>query len=237
MPSFKKRSYQKELLDGEGIPFRDIKRNMQELDFINRKLGGHDITLDGIVKLIQDKPLLNKQLKIVEIGCGGGDNLRAIKNWAAHINLPVALLGIDINSECIAFAESQERNSSISFIHSDYRLTGFEVNPDIVFSSLFCHHFTDEELVEQLKWMHQKSALGFFINDLHRHPIAYYSIKVLTQMFSRSYLVKNDAPLSVKRGFNRADWQRIFQQAGIDEYDCTWRWAFRWLITCHTHED
>lgn len=235
MPSFKQRSYQKELLDGVDIPFAAIKQNMQELDFINRRLGGHDITLDGIVALIQEMPVFNQELKIVEIGCGGGDNLRAIKNWAHHIKLPVALLGIDINPEVIAYAQSQDRNSSIQFIHSDYRLTSFETKPDIVFSSLFCHHFTDDELSEQLKWMHQNSTLGFFINDLHRHPLAYYSIKMLTTLFSKSYLVKNDAPLSVQRGFKRNDWQRIFQQAGIEEYKCTWRWAFRWLITCHAN--
>ena len=233
MPSFKQRSYKKELLDRPDIPFKDIKRNMQELDFINRKLGGHDITLDGIVTLIQQTPTFNRQLKIVEIGCGGGDNLRAIKEWAQHIKMPVALLGIDINEECIAFAKTQKRNGDIQFIHSDYRLTTFETKPDIVFSSLFCHHFTDEELVEQLQWMKVKTELGFFINDLHRHPLAYYSIRMLTKLFSRSYLVKNDAPLSVQRGFTRDDWQGIFQQAEIEEYTCTWRWAFRWLVTCN----
>ncbi|HEX8313623.1 MAG TPA: methyltransferase domain-containing protein [Flavisolibacter sp.] len=233
MPSFKQRSDKKELLDRNDIPFPDIQRNMQELDFINRHLGGHDITLDGIVALIQQTPTFNRQLRIVEIGCGGGDNLRAVKEWAKHIKMPVALLGIDINEECIAFAQSQQKNDGIQFIHSDYRLTSFETKPDIVFSSLFCHHFTNEQLVEQLRWMKDKTEVGFFINDLHRHPLAYYSIKILTTLFSGSYLVKNDAPLSVQRGFSRDDWQRLFQQAGIDNFTCTWRWAFRWLITCN----
>ncbi|RYY00395.1 MAG: methyltransferase domain-containing protein, partial [Gammaproteobacteria bacterium] len=167
MPSFKQRSCQKELLDRDDLPFADIKCNMQELDFINRKLGGHEITLDGIVAIIQASHVLNRELTIVEIGCGGGDNLRAIKQWAAHIKLPVALLGIDINEECIAYAKDQERNSGIQFVHSDYRLMQSEIKPDIIFSSLFCHHFTDAELVTQLQWMQARSRLGFFINDLH----------------------------------------------------------------------
>jgi 2-polyprenyl-3-methyl-5-hydroxy-6-metoxy-1,4-benzoquinol methylase len=237
MPSFKKRSVKKELLDGDNIPFAAIKRNMQELDFINRKLGGHDITLDGIVALIKDRPHFNKHLHIMEIGCGGGDNLRAIKEWAIHIKLPVRLIGIDINEECIAYASSQERNADIQFVYSDYRLTQLQTKPDIVFSSLFCHHFTDEELVEQLKWMQQHCSTGFFINDLHRHPAAYYSIKTLTTLFSKSYLVKNDAPLSVLRGFKRKDWERLFARAEIENYTCTWRWAYRWLVTCVNDED
>lgn len=237
MPLFKSRSYQKELLDRNDIPFADIKRNMQELDFINRKLGGHDITLDGIVALIKDAAVFNKRLNIVEIGCGGGDNLRAIKEWSAQIKLPVRLTGIDINEDCIAYAAEQARNRGIRFIRSDYRLVQLTPKPDIVFSSLFCHHFTDEELIEQLQWMEENSSLGFFINDLHRHPLAYYSIKLLTTLFSKSYLVKNDAPLSVRRGFTRKEWQALFEKASIKAYQCRWRWAFRWLITCHTHAD
>jgi 2-polyprenyl-3-methyl-5-hydroxy-6-metoxy-1,4-benzoquinol methylase len=237
MPSFKTRSYQKELLDRTDIPFADIKRNMQELDFINRHLGGHDITLDGIVALIQNAAVFNKRLNIVEIGCGGGDNLRAIKKWSEYIKLPVKLTGIDINEECISYATSQPRNKGIRFIRSDYRLVQLTQKPDIVFSSLFCHHFTDEELVEQLQWMNENSGLGFFINDLHRHPLAYYSIKTLATLFSGSYLVKNDAPLSVRRGFTRKDWQALFEIAAIKNFRIRWRWAFRWLITCPTHDD
>jgi 2-polyprenyl-3-methyl-5-hydroxy-6-metoxy-1,4-benzoquinol methylase len=232
MPSFKQRSYKKELLDRDDIPFAHIKRNMQELDFINRNLGGHDITLDGIVALITGQPIFNRQLTIIEIGCGGGDNLRAVKDWAAHIKLPVLLMGIDVNEECVAYAKSVERNSGIQFIHSDYKLMSLTSKTDIVFSSLFCHHFTDDELIFQLQWMQQNCTLGFFINDLQRHPLAYYSIKLLTTIFSKSYLVKNDAPLSVQRGFKRADWKRLFMAAHIENYSCRWRWAFRWLVTC-----
>lgn len=233
MASFQHRSYQKELLDRNDIPFDDIKRNMQELDFINRKLGGHDITLDGIVALIKNQMAFNSRLTVVEIGCGGGDNLRAIRNWAERIHLPVQLKGIDINPECIAYAMQQKRNRGIEFVVSDYKNVSFEQRPDIIFSSLFCHHFTEDELVFMLQWMKQNSRVGFFINDLDRHWLAYYSIKLLTKLFSKSYLVKNDAPLSVQRGFKRQEWNDIFHQANISNFNCKWRWAFRWLITSH----
>src|SRR5437763_12510827 len=184
MPSFHHRSYKKELLDRDDIPFEDIKRNMIELDFINRKLGGHDITLDGIVELIRYQMPFNKICTIVEISCGGGDNLRAIKKWAQHIHFPIELTGIDINKECIQYANKNNENEGIYFIHADYKDVNFKNKPDIIFSSLFCHHFTEEELVFQLQWMKENSELGFFINDLQRHPVAYYSIKMLTKLFS-----------------------------------------------------
>jgi 2-polyprenyl-3-methyl-5-hydroxy-6-metoxy-1,4-benzoquinol methylase len=145
----------------------------------------------------------------------------------------VRLYGVDINPECIAFAKSRAGNTGIEFHCSDYKTFLFKQPPDIIFSSLFCHHFTDEELIFMIGWMHQHTKSGFFINDLHRHPMAYYSIKILTQIFSGSHMVKNDAPLSVKRGFKKNEWQKIFAAAGIHQYRLIWKWAFRWLIIVH----
>lgn len=201
---------------------------MQELDFINRYLGGHQITLAGLKKiLIADE----REWHIAEIGCGGGSNLRVIKDWCQKKKIKFCLTGIDINQECIAFAKGQSSNKGINFICSDYRMAVWDKRPDIIFSSLFCHHFSGEELKSMMQWMYQNATTGFFINDLHRHPLAYYSIQFLTKLFSKSYLVKNDAPLSVKRGFSRNDWKQIFSSSAIS-YEIEWKWAFRWLISC-----
>ncbi|HVT83864.1 MAG TPA: methyltransferase domain-containing protein [Chitinophagaceae bacterium] len=229
MPDLSQRSYQKELLDQPAIPFEDIKRNMQELEFINRWLGGHKITLRGlksILKCIPDK----ENIQVVEIGCGGGDNLKVMKDFFKKRNIRTQLTGIDINPECIEFARSKKENGGINFITSDYRHISFSEKPSIIFSSLFCHHFTDEELIEQWLWMGQNSKHGFFINDLHRNRLAYYSVKCLTRIFSKSYLVKNDAPLSVKRGFRRKEIKKMLESAGLSHSHVHWKWAFRWLI-------
>jgi 2-polyprenyl-3-methyl-5-hydroxy-6-metoxy-1,4-benzoquinol methylase len=231
MPSFHSRSNQKELLDQVDIPFNDIKRNMEELEFINKRLGGHEITLDGIAGILKEKFSFNEPIRITELGCGGGDNLKAIAKWARKNRVPVELTGIDINNECISYAQSQSK--TIQYICSDFRNVQFTTKPHILFSSLFCHHFTDVEIVSMLTWMKNNSSLGFFINDLHRNLIAFYLIKILTGIFSKSYLVKNDAPISVSRGFIKKDWRRYFEEAEILQYSCTWRWAFRWLIICH----
>jgi SAM-dependent methyltransferase len=231
MPDFSKRSYEAELLDRDDIPFEDIKRNMRELDFINKHLGGHKITIAGLKLLIDDKPeLQSKTVSILEIGCGGGDNLRVIKKFCEHKNIKVQLTGVDINPYCIKFARSRRENDGIDFIASDYKLVKLNSKFDIVFSSLFCHHFNDEELKNIFSWMKENSSVGFFVNDLHRHRFAYYSIKWLTKIFSKSYLVKNDAPLSVMRGFKRNELTNLFKQLSLNSTVLKWKWAFRWLI-------
>ena len=118
----------------------------------------------------------------------------------------------------------------VRFLVSDYKKVHFESKPDIIFCSLFCHHFKEDELVEMFRWMSGNSFLGFFVNDLHRHVFAYYSIRMLTSLFSKSYLVKNDAPLSVLRGFKKKELSALLDKAGISNYTIRWKWAFRWLV-------
>jgi hypothetical protein len=84
--------------------------------------------------------------------------------------------------------------------------------------------------VDMLRWMKNNTIKGFFINDLQRHPFAYHSIKILTKIFSRSYLVKNDGPISVLRGFRKNEWMQLIEKAGITKYSIYWRWAFRYLV-------
>lgn len=225
-----KRSYKKEILDEEDIPFDHIALNMRELNSINTKLGGHKISIDGVKKIISSIAI-TQPITICEIGCGGGDNLHAIHTWCVENNMSVNFIGIDIKQACIDFAKQQYPALPCKWISSKYQKIVFnDQQPDIIFSALFCHHFMEEELIFMLQWMKQNAGAGFFINDLQRNYLAYYSIKILTGLFSKSYLVKNDAPLSVARGFVKIEWQNLLSSAGIKNYSISWKWAFRYLI-------
>jgi 2-polyprenyl-3-methyl-5-hydroxy-6-metoxy-1,4-benzoquinol methylase len=225
--NFSSRSYQKELLDRTDLPFEAIEKNMQELDIINTYLGGHAITISGFKKLLNGK----KEISICEIGCGGGDNLLAIRKWCDSKNITLQITGVDINPDCIRVAREKFPDLDAHLVTADFREVEFgNQMPDIIFASLFCHHFTHEELLTVFQWMDRNSGLGWFINDLHRHPIAYHAIRLLTSVFSRSYLVKNDAPLSVLRGFRRTELEKLLSASGFIGYSLVWKWAFRWLM-------
>ena len=228
MIDLRNRSYEKELMDGDNIPFAVMAQTLRELDIINTRLGGHAITIKGVQEIAGNR----ESISVCEIGCGGGDNLRAIYKYCRKAGIPVRFTGIDMNSECIRFAGQHNSELPCQWICSDYALVNFDnEKPDIIFSSLFCHHLTDEQLDHMLRWSERNSNLGFFINDLHRHWLAFYLIRYITRIFSKSALVKHDASLSVARSFRRKDWQQLFKKAGIGEYQVTWKWAFRWLVT------
>jgi ubiquinone/menaquinone biosynthesis C-methylase UbiE len=226
MMDFSIRADQPELLDQPNIPAADIERNMYELAIINRQLGGHHVTWKGFSELAKN----TEEIHVCEVGCGGGDNLKAIEQRTNKRFNGMSFTGIDINPDCIRVAENISWKKTSRFLVSDYRNVHFPSKPDIIFCSLFCHHFKERELILMFRWMHENSRSGFFVNDLHRHPLAYYSIRLLTGLFSRSYLVKHDGPLSVLRGFKKQELRDLLDKAGMKDYTIQWKWAFRWLV-------
>lgn len=223
------RSEEKELLDESGI-LRDLLfKNLKELDIFNRLTGGHALSLKGIKQLISDH---HKIYHIVDLGCGSGDALMVMAEWARLNHYSVRLTGVDINTDAIDYLKIHCRNyPEITGIATDYQgyLTGNEFI-DIIHCSLFCHHLKDDELLRLLINLRQQVKIGFIINDLHRYWLAYYSAWLFTRLLNGTRLAKNDGPVSVLRGFRSGELIHLLSKANILNYSIQKEWAFRFLI-------
>jgi SAM-dependent methyltransferase len=233
--NFEKRSTLPELLDDDQIPKADLFRNLRELETINTLLGGHAVSLKGLEQLVNKD---EKILSVIDLGCGGGDLLYTIQRWAMRKGITVKLAGLDAKPE--AFDYIRQRFPSLKDIDC-YPVTfaqATEIVPeyDIAIAALVHHHLYHPDIEQLLRLMHS-ARRGFVINDLHRHPMAYYSIKWLTALLSKSVLVKHDAPLSVAKAFSKNELQALLHSVGIDRYHITWEWAFRWLVVAEAHPD
>lgn len=232
MPNLSKRSYQAELIDDLNLSNEALRQNLEELATINKWLGGNGVTNSGLNNLIKNRSLIKKKIIIADIGCGGGDMLKLMANWAKTKGIEAEFIGIDANQFMIDFAKKRTANfKNINYIKEDAfseNIKNLEI--DIACMTLFCHHFTENQLIELFKNLRKNCSIGLVINDLHRHWFAYYSIAWLTALFSKSYLVKNDAKLSVWRGFHKKELIEILQKAGFEHFSVKWRWAFRWRL-------
>ena len=233
MGKFAKRSYQKEWMDDLEVDGEILKQTLTELRTINRFLGGNHVTTSGIQKLTSKNH--QKSYSIADIGCGGGDMLKVLARWGKKMGLYAEFIGIDGNPHTIEAAKENLRDfPSVSLQHQNVFDPAFtQESVDIITCTLFTHHFTDEELIAMFRAFYTKANIGIVINDLHRHPLAYHSISWLTRLFSKSPMVKNDAPLSVQRSFKKPELVRILREAGISNFEIRWFWAFRWRIVIH----
>jgi len=225
---FRNRSYQKELLDERDIPSEDLYQNLKELNIINRFLGGYRMTFNALQKVLdKETPVV-----LVDIGSGGGDTLRHIQKWNKRRGFKLNLYGIDQKQVCIDYSR-EKNNSEITFICDDYKNVFNHVSRvHILHACLFCHHLSEAEIIDLIGFCRENNTT-VIINDLERNAFAYYAIKVLTFVLSKSYLVKNDAPLSVLRGFKIKEWEHILKQANATKYSILYKWAFRHEIIVH----
>jgi 2-polyprenyl-3-methyl-5-hydroxy-6-metoxy-1,4-benzoquinol methylase len=214
-------------MDQDDIPAEDLFQNYRELNTINKWLGGYRITLHGLSTLVSKN---NRTYSILDVGCGGGDMLNEISKWGKRKGLRLKLTGVDLSESAIRYSRGNFQQADwIQQNVFDHLRSG--VQYDVITSTLFMHHFTGDKIAELLRLMLRSATIGILINDLQRHPLAYHSIRWLTYFFSKSYLVKHDAPMSVLRGFKKEEWLAIFEGAGISSFEIQWQWAFRYLIS------
>ena len=227
MPDFSQRSNEAEMMDDFSLGREVINPIMDELEVVNKLLGGYSVFFDAFEKL-----KLKDGMTISDWGCGGGDSLRVLANWARRKNLKLKFVGVDATATAVDYAKIKAASyPEISFIHADVFSDELkEAQFDIVISSLFTHHFENESWIKLIQKMVECSTYAVIVNDLHRHWFAYHSIGMLTRAFSKSVMVKHDSKLSVLRGFIKPELSSLLTKAEVAKYQLKWKWAFRWQL-------
>ena len=206
-------------MDDFSIQDERIDGALSELKIINKFLGGISTTKSALSYFVQSK---KDELKILDIGSGSSDNLLSAKSKYPDLHI----FSIDKNLRALSSSKYLTKK-----INSDAFNLPFKNNScDIVHAALFLHHFAEAQIQILLKEFLRIAERGVIINDLQRSYFALLGIKILTVLFSKSEMVKNDGPLSVKRGFTKAELVKLFEDAGVQNFFIKWKWAFRWMV-------
>lgn len=229
MNKFTHRSTEKELLDSVDVSVDLLHKNLKELAILNKISGGHAISLKAVKKLITDK---QKTYHLVDLGCGGGDALKAFADWARAKRFKIRLTGVDMNANAVAYLKTECKDyPEITGVVADYHdfLTQ-NTSIDIVHCSLFCHHLTDEALLQLFDYFNKHVRTGFIINDLQRSRFTYYGAWLFTRLFNGTELSKNDGPISALRGFTKLELNTLLKKAMVKDYVIRKMGLFRFLI-------
>ena len=208
------RSTESELLDDPGVDPAEVARCLEDLSTVNTVTLARAPTLTFLRRVARSLPQ-GAELSVLDVGSGHGDMLRRIARWGMRRGLRLRLEGVDLNPASEASARAATpRDLPITYRTGDV----FDERPgsaDVVISSLFTHHLFDDQVVRFLRWMEQTARKGWFVNDLHRHAIAYYGFAALARAAGWREIVQHDGKISVRRSFRRAEWERLLRQAGL----------------------
>jgi 2-polyprenyl-3-methyl-5-hydroxy-6-metoxy-1,4-benzoquinol methylase len=217
------------LLEGE-----ELRTTLDKIAKINRFLGGNNITLNGVKKLLSTSDK-NETITIVDIGCGNGDMLRMLSDYGKRHDIKLSMLGIDANPYTINYAGDLSKDySNISYLCADIFEENFEdVKYDIILCTLTIHHFDNEEILRLLGSLVNVSKLGVVINDLQRSKLAYRLFQTIAVLFRLNRMTKVDGLVSILRGFKKEELTQFSNKLKLENYSIQWKWAFRyqWIIS------
>jgi 2-polyprenyl-3-methyl-5-hydroxy-6-metoxy-1,4-benzoquinol methylase len=199
------------------------------LSVVNRVTLTHRPTLRWLQQAVAALPR-DRTISILDVACGHGDLLRAIAKWAGKRGLAVSLEGIDLNprSSDVA-AAATPTDMPISYRTGDVFAYQPATKPDLIVTSQFTHHLTDDDITRFLAWIDRTAERGWFIADLHRHAVAYYGFPLLARLAGWHRIVRQDGQISVARSFRRVDWVGLLERANL-RATITWWLPFRYCV-------
>ena len=229
-PDLTHRSAALERMDDRSIGGDELAEALRQLRVINQVLGSAWPTLEGVLRLWRaaGKP---GRLSILDVGAGSGDINRLLLAWATRRGIEMCITLVDIHPEtCAAAAAFYRHEPRVQVVCSDVLRLGVRV-ADVVTAALFAHHFSAEQLPDVFVALARAARIGVVVNDLHRHSLAWAGIWAATRALSRNPMIRNDAPLSVQRGFRAPDLWELRAAPGLSQLNYAWRPFFRYLIT------
>ncbi len=232
--STKYRTAESEIMDDFALEGEQLTDALDKIARINQLLGGNTLTLNGVKKLISKIPD-GQLITIVDLGCGNGDMLRTLANYAARNQLNFKLIGIDANPFTVNYAiNSSVKYPNIEYLTADIFETNFEnINFDIALCTLTLHHFKDNDIIRIIENLERNAKLGIVVNDLHRSKIAYRLFQLIAVIFKLNEMSKKDGLTSILRGFKKEELISFSRKLRNSSAEIHWKWAFRyqWIIT------
>jgi SAM-dependent methyltransferase len=179
----------------------EARDNLQDLVKINRYFGGYAILRRMVAGFVRP----NQTFSVLDVGAASGDMGAALRR-----SYPRAMVtSIDhrgVHLEKAAYPKLVGDAFHLPFAHGSF---------DFVFSSLFLHHFADDQVVELLrnfKFIARQAVLAI---DLERGPLAYYFIPATRWLFGWHDISLHDGPVSVRAAFKKDELRQLAIRAGL----------------------
>lgn len=190
-----------ELLDNAGAAA--ASRSLADLVRINRYFGGHRTIRSTLRKLFEPVD----SFSVLDVGAGSGDSAGAIQS--AFPNARVASLDYRLSHLRLA--------SGLRVVASAFLLPFRPKAFDVVFCSLFLHHFDEAQILELLKNFGALARKVVVAVDLERHWFARRFLPATNIFFSWHEITLHDGPVSVESGFLPDELSDLARTAGLRE--------------------
>ena len=208
---FERRSTQLEQIDDPQFDERFALESYGFMAMVNRYAGGARVVKRFIERMSIARP--GGILRILDIGSGICDIPIVISRMAAARHISVQFTCIEPSGHAVRLARERIARAGITDVHV-LQEDIFKHQPaepyDCATASMCFHHFTDEQILAVIRRIRPHIRMSVLINDLRRSREAWLATNLLT-LFAPA-VVRNDALLSIRRGFKINELRSLLQQ-------------------------
>ena len=229
--NFAKRRRLPELMDNPGLSRELHFRALAGLSRLNGWSGSVRIIWRAIRSLQRDGNPAS--LRILDVATGAGDIPIGLWRHALRSGMTVEIDACDISPVALEYArrKSGEHGAGIRFFECDALMLDCVMEYDVVISSLFLHHLTEDQATKLLRVMSLAARRMVLVNDLVRSSAGYALARAATRVLTSSRVVHVDGPRSVESAFTSREALRLAKRAGLIGAGVVQKWPCRFLLT------
>jgi 2-polyprenyl-3-methyl-5-hydroxy-6-metoxy-1,4-benzoquinol methylase len=205
---FNERSTQAESFDKLDRPAVETEVAFRELDRLNRFFRFQHAFASRL------PPWLGRDrcryLKILDVGAGTGFLGKKLSAWAREQGWNWHFTNLDLNPVVLKSCPPAD-----PVVGSALDLPFANGSFDLVIASQMTHHLTNAEITTHWREAWRVSNDAIFICDIHRNAGLYALLWLTTLLLGTERSVREDALISVKRGFHQGEWRELAARAGI----------------------
>lgn len=221
-----------ELMDDPNLAVKDHHQALHGLRRVNRLSRTARLIANAIIQ--HSKNQKQGLVRVLDLACGGGDVTLQVSRCLKQFGLSAEVYGWDFSQTAIDFARQQCEIANHSLVQFDVANALVDVPSrsfDIVYSTLFLHHLSDDDARRLLGIMWRMSSQLVLIDDLRRSRIGYALAVVGCRLLSRSRIVHVDGPLSVRAAFTETEILELSDLCGLPRPTIQRHWPHRFLST------
>lgn len=201
VPFTRQRFIAPEMLDH--VPPEEARANLADLVRINRYFGAYGILREMMRGLVAPE----ESFSMLDVGAASGDMGAALRR-----NYPQAVV-TSLDHRDVHLDEAAQPK----LVGDAFQLPFGPSSFDFVFSSLFLHHFSNEQVVDLLRNFKCVARRAVLAIDLDRGPVAYYFLPWTRWLFRWRRITLNDGPISVEAAFKKDELLVLARRAGLEQ--------------------
>lgn len=210
-----------EILDGDGLDPRLVRRSMSDVARANAFFGGASALLAELDPALEAIP---PRATLLDIGTGMGDiPARARMRAMAH-DVSLTTVGVDI---IIELAAASAENVDAAVCADALNLPFADSSVDIVTCSQVLHHFPGAGGATLLREMNRVARARVVVSDLRRSWTAAAGLWVASFPLMFHPISRHDGVVSVLRGFTSEELRGLVRDSVGADVRVTRRAAFR----------